>query len=254
MTACGTCGGSGHVDSERTGALCPTCSRPGHPMATAEEVELAQVRTQLAQVQRERDAAREEHDYSVKFIARVSAERDALAADLARVTADNGALAREPEWVVNSLAELGVKIGERFYFLYKGESLVYQDPSFVEEDSDSDAPIKWRPVGKREFGECCHPVNYDNPSLIGTVSPDDSDEWAPLPAPVAQPRPGAALLADVRGAVEALESFDGPGDHAPDCRDPDGTATPCGCWHRTVRLPALSALRKWAPETEEEGQ
>ena len=47
------------------------------------------------------------------------------------------------EWVVNDLAELGVKIGNQFFFLYKGRS--YQGGN------------KWRYVGKREFGECCHP-------------------------------------------------------------------------------------------------
>jgi len=47
------------------------------------------------------------------------------------------------EWVVNDLAELGVKIGNEFFFFYKGES--YKGGS------------KWRYVGKREFGECCHP-------------------------------------------------------------------------------------------------
>ena len=82
------------------------------------------------------------------------------------------------EWVVNSLAELGVKIGNRFFFLYKGYSLEYSDEY---RDPDDDINIRWRPVFKREFGECCHPVNYDNPDLIGTVSPDDSDEWADLP-------------------------------------------------------------------------
>ena len=47
------------------------------------------------------------------------------------------------QWVVNDLAELGVKIGDDFFFLYKGRS--YQGGS------------RWRPVSKREFGECCHP-------------------------------------------------------------------------------------------------
>ena len=54
------------------------------------------------------------------------------------------------EWVVNDMAELGVKIGDQFFFLYKGRSLDYA----TDEDEWS---IKWRYVGKREFGECCHP-------------------------------------------------------------------------------------------------
>lgn len=81
------------------------------------------------------------------------------------------------EWVVNSLAELGVKIGNQFFFLYKGGSLVYSSPA----DEHSSGPMMWRPVFKREFGECCHPINYADPNLIGTVSPDDSDEWQLLP-------------------------------------------------------------------------
>lgn len=81
----------------------------------------------------------------------------------------------EPEWVVNNLAELGVKIGERFFFLYKGENIVYSGKN---EDGSS---MTWRTVGKREFGECCHPINYKDPTLIGTVSPDDCDRWKPMP-------------------------------------------------------------------------
>lgn len=82
------------------------------------------------------------------------------------------------EWVVNDLAELGVKIGNQFFFLYKGRSLVYEDPKH----DDDGRPMQWRPVFKREFGECAHPVNYKDPRMIGTVSLGDSDEWKPLPA------------------------------------------------------------------------
>ena len=52
-------------------------------------------------------------------------------------------------WVVNNLGELGVKIGCKFFFMYKGESLVY-----LEQDR-SDQAYKWRKVEKREFGEVC---------------------------------------------------------------------------------------------------
>ena len=79
------------------------------------------------------------------------------------------------EWVVNSIAELGVKIGDQFFFLYKGESLVYHA------DDDEEEPLQWRHVGKREFGECCHPINDADPTKYGTVSPSDSDRWKPLP-------------------------------------------------------------------------
>lgn len=100
------------------------------------------------------------------------------------------------EWVVNDIAELGVKIGNQFFWLYKGHSLVYGSHDDSEQKDgiclhDDGKPMHWRPVGKREFGECCHPVNYEDlrscgkPHYIGKVSLDDSDEWKPLPV---QPR------------------------------------------------------------------
>jgi hypothetical protein len=58
------------------------------------------------------------------------------------------------EWVVNDIAELGVKIGNQFFWLYKGHSLVYDDATY-----DDGTPMMWRLVGKREFGECCHPID-----------------------------------------------------------------------------------------------
>lgn len=83
------------------------------------------------------------------------------------------------QWIVNSLGELGVMIHGQAFFLYKGESLQYDDPS-----DETDGPLlMYRPVFKREFGECCHPINYADPAKIGTVSLSDSDEWRPLPEP-----------------------------------------------------------------------
>lgn len=104
------------------------------------------------------------------------------------------------EWVVNDNAELGVKIGGQFFWLYKGGSLVYGTTADSVKDGfamhdDGERQLKWRPVFKREFGECCHPVNYADlrkcgyPHQIGTVSPDDSDEWRPLPAAMQEPKP-----------------------------------------------------------------
>jgi hypothetical protein len=93
------------------------------------------------------------------------------------------------QWVTNDIAELGVKIGDQFFFLYKGESLVYgaldPDPT-VPPVHDDGTPMHWRPVFKREFGECAHPINYENPNLIGKVSLGDSDQWQVLPAALTQ--------------------------------------------------------------------
>jgi hypothetical protein len=93
------------------------------------------------------------------------------------------------EWVVNDNAELGVKIGDKFFWCYKGESLVYDDGRH-----DDGTQMLWRHVGKREFGECIHPINYGDLTRIGTVSVTDGREWFPVSAlakaalvPVEQP-------------------------------------------------------------------
>ena len=94
------------------------------------------------------------------------------------------------EWVVNDNAELGVKIGNQFFWLYKGYSLVYGDSALCKEvpsdgicKHDNGTQMYWRPVKKREFGECCYPVNHKDPTKWGTVSLDDSSDWKPLPSP-----------------------------------------------------------------------
>lgn len=96
--------------------------------------------------------------------------------DVERLTAD------DVEWVVNDLAELGVKIGNQFFFCYKGHSLIYDDGTH-----DDGRPMMWRPIFKREFGECVHPINYRDFTKIGTVSLNDSDEWKPLSSTPGEP-------------------------------------------------------------------
>lgn len=59
-----------------------------------------------------------------------------------------------PEWIVNDIGELGVRVGIRFYFLYKGRSLEYDG---LHDDGSS---MRYRPVYKREFGEVCHPPGW----------------------------------------------------------------------------------------------
>ena len=99
-------------------------------------------------------------------------------------------------WVVNDNAELGVKIGDQFFWLYKGESLVYEDATH-----DDGKPMMWRPVGKREFGECCHPAKFHAPGVLlperytvelvitpGLSFGNPADyEWRPLPTREVQP-------------------------------------------------------------------
>jgi hypothetical protein len=102
----------------------------------------------------------------------------------------------EPIWIVNNLGELGVKVGNRCFFLYKGENIEYEDAL-----NDDDTPMMYRIVGKREFGETCKPiihmkvedgVIYDRTPLpykqeltyiqglsFGTA---DDGKWQPLPA------------------------------------------------------------------------
>ena len=90
--------------------------------------------------------------------------------------------AKDVVWVVNDLAELGVKLGNQFFWLYKGDSLVYDTGTH-----DTGRPMRWRKVKKREFGESCLPHGFDRlqhrraPS--GEVDyTDPAEEWTDLPA------------------------------------------------------------------------
>ncbi|MDN8081215.1 hypothetical protein QZN30_17770 [Burkholderia multivorans] len=103
--------------------------------------------------------------------------------------------AEQVEWIVNDNAELGVKIGNQFFFLYKGHSLAYEETTL-----DDGSPMHWRPVFKREFGECANPINYKDLSKIGTVSLSDSDQWKQLPQ-VSAPLEGTGNGADVHATA-----------------------------------------------------
>ena len=87
---------------------------------------------------------------------------------------------------MNDIAELGVKIGNQFFWLYKGHSLQYGSYDDTNKDGicvhDDGKPMHWRPVGEREFGECCHPYNLKDPTRYGTVNLGDSKEWKLLPS------------------------------------------------------------------------
>lgn len=68
----------------------------------------------------------------------------------------------EPQWIVNDLGELGVKVGGRFFFLYKGDNIEYGANSSSDGIAlhDDGSPMQYRIVGKREFGETCLPVKW----------------------------------------------------------------------------------------------
>ena len=94
----------------------------------------------------------------------------------------------EPEWIVNDIGELGVKLGDRLFFLYKGDNIEY---SGLHEDG---SPMLYRTVGKHEFGEVCHPiawiqagrsedrytVNLTYHPQLSFGKPEDGD-WRPMP-------------------------------------------------------------------------
>jgi hypothetical protein len=95
----------------------------------------------------------------------------------------------EPEWIVNDLGELGVKIGDRFFFLYKGDSIEYENCTH-----DDGTQMMYRKVGKREFGETCKPDiyyskgydkigRYTEPCIFNSALSDKNHkdwEWNPL--------------------------------------------------------------------------
>jgi hypothetical protein len=79
---------------------------------------------------------------------------DALPAVPAHITARTKEDAEsEVQWIVNDNAELGVIVNGAAHFLYKGESLIYEEGTH-----DDGTPLLYRPVFKREFGECCCPA------------------------------------------------------------------------------------------------
>mgnify|MGYP006921450057 FL=1 len=109
------------------------------------------------------------------------------------------------KWVVNDLGELGVCVSGRYYFLYKGDNIQYGADADSRRDGvalhDDGTPMMVRMVGKREFGETCHPITcmavengaiYDRTphpyrkELIYTPGLSDGEPgdgaWRPLPA------------------------------------------------------------------------
>lgn len=105
----------------------------------------------------------------------------------------------QPQWIVNDLGELGVQVGQRFYFLYKGDNIEYGEAGEKIALHDDGTPMKYRMVGKREFGEVCHPMKWlaqgrshdrYTEELVYTPGlsfgkPEDG-AWRDLPSPTAE--------------------------------------------------------------------
>ena len=75
------------------------------------------------------------------------------------------------KWIVNDIGELGVSVKdctgrERQLYLYKGGSIEY--------GNDGDEQRTFRLVGKREFGEVCHPVDY---YMVSNIDPTRAENW-----------------------------------------------------------------------------
>jgi hypothetical protein len=146
------------------------------------------------------------YDDMVEYLVSVSpAKIIALLSELEAREADRRDA--EPQWIVNDLGELGVKVGERFFFLYKGDNIQYgSDESNVRNGAalhDDGTPMQYRIVGKREFGETCLPLSWiidgqreDRYSVnlvytpgLSFGKPEDGD-WKNLPAALAQRQEG----------------------------------------------------------------
>jgi hypothetical protein len=156
----------------------------------------------------------EEKKLRIRWVREMKAENAELRAKLVAApppAVPDALRADDIEWIVNDNSELGVKIRNQFFFLYKGYSLVYETGRH-----DDESEMMWRPVGKREFGECCHPIHL-------TQYPDMYTEgtgWQPLPLALRRypdaPPPGDS------GLREIIEWALGCGDDFPERKGGDG--------------------------------
>lgn len=130
-----------------------------------------------------------------------------------------------PVWIVNDLGELGVHVNGRFFFLYKGDNIEYGKNGGVSALHDDGTPMRYRVVGKREFGEVCHPLEWMvsgrsksrySVDLVYTPGlsfgkPEDS-AWRTLPAaPPAeqQAQPGAVYAELPEHVAEVVDPNQG---------------------------------------------
>jgi hypothetical protein len=171
--------------------------RRGHEAAKrikSDAVLLEQRADQLLDARRTAEYWKAEHNAANARIAELEAQIAAVAP----------AVDARPVWIVNDLGELGVKVGTRYFFLYKGDNIEYgadaKDGIALHDDG---TPMQYRIVGKREFGETCLPLSWvanDRREDRYTVTltyhlglsfgkPEDGD-WRPLPAALSQHKAG----------------------------------------------------------------
>lgn len=83
----------------------------------------------------------------------------------------------KPVWIVNDLAELGVLVNGRTYFLYKANSLQYSG------EPTSEAK-RYRRVQKREFGEVCRVPGLEGaPEKCDYGADEGGEGWHDIQAP-----------------------------------------------------------------------
>lgn len=77
------------------------------------------------------------------------------------------------KWVVNDLGELGVRIGDTSYFMYKRGSITYS------ETHQDGSPMMQRPVQEGEFGYVCRVPGFEIEN-DGNAGYFEGDGWFPL--------------------------------------------------------------------------